>query len=83
VPLVGGPARRFARAASRLQDVLGEHQDGVVAEAWLRGAALSGPSTAFVAGLLAAREREARVTARASWRTGWKALRRKKLRFWT
>ena len=82
-PLVGAPARRFGRAAARLQDVLGEHQDAVVAEAWLRDAARSSPSTAFVAGLLAARERQARADARASWRSAWKALRRKKLRFWT
>jgi CHAD domain-containing protein len=82
-PLVGAPARRFGRAAARLQDVLGEHQDAVVAEAWLRDAARSSPSTAFVAGLLVARERQARADARASWRPAWKALRRKKLRFWT
>jgi hypothetical protein len=63
--------------------VLGEHQDAVVAEAWLRDAARSIPSTAFVAGLLVARERQARADARASWRPAWKALRRKKLRFWT
>jgi CHAD domain-containing protein len=82
-PLVGASARRFARAAAGLQDVLGEHQDAVVAEAWLREAARSGAGTAFVAGLLTARERQARDDARASWRTAWKALRRKKLRFWT
>ncbi len=82
-PLVGVSARRFARAAARLQDVLGEHQDAVVAEAWLREAARSGAGTAFVAGLLTARERRARADARASWRAAWKALRRKKLRFWT
>ena len=82
-PLVGARARRFARAAARLQDVLGEHQDAVVAEAWLRDAARSGAGVAFVAGLLTARERQARVDARASWRAAWKALRRKKLRFWT
>lgn len=81
-PLVGARARRFARAAAGLQDVLGEHQDAVVAEAWLREAARSGAGTAFVAGLLTARERQARADARASWRAAWKALRRKKLRFW-
>lgn len=82
-PLVGARARRFGRAATRLQDVLGEHQDAVVAEAWLREAARSEPATAFVAGLLTARERQARADARTSWQATWKSLRRKKLRFWT
>ena len=34
-PIVGKPARAFAKAAERLQDVLGELNDAVVAEHWL------------------------------------------------
>jgi CHAD domain-containing protein len=35
-PAVGRRARRFARKAGRVQDILGEHQDAVTAEARLR-----------------------------------------------
>ncbi len=35
-PVFGKRARAFAQAAVGLQDVLGEHQDSVVAAAWLR-----------------------------------------------
>jgi CHAD domain-containing protein len=81
-PVFGRPARSFVRAAGELQDRLGEHQDAVVASAWLRETARTYPSTAFVAGLLAAREEEARRRARKSWRPAWKALRRKEPRSW-
>ncbi|MDJ0852734.1 MAG: CYTH and CHAD domain-containing protein, partial [Myxococcota bacterium] len=37
-PLYGVPARELARAARGVQQVLGEHQDAVVARAWLREA---------------------------------------------
>jgi CHAD domain-containing protein len=38
---VGKRARRFAKALAGLQDVLGDHQDAVSAEAWLRSAAFA------------------------------------------
>jgi CHAD domain-containing protein len=82
-PVFGKRARRFAEAAVALQDVLGEHQDAVVAGAWLREAAASTPSLAFVAGELVAIEAEAARHARAIWPVAWRALARKKLRFWT
>lgn len=82
-PVFGKRARRFAQAANALQDVLGEHQDAVVAAAFLREAAEATPSTAFVAGELAALETEAARAARAAWPDAWKALSRKRLRFWT
>jgi CHAD domain-containing protein len=81
-PVFGKEARSFVRAAGKLQDRLGEHQDAVVAAAWLRETAGTYPSTAFVAGLLAAREEEARLRARTSWRPLWKAVRRKEPRSW-
>ena len=34
-PVIGKPARDLAVALARVQDVLGEHQDAVVADAWL------------------------------------------------
>ena len=35
-PAVGKRPERFAKAVAELQDVLGEHQDAVVAGQWLR-----------------------------------------------
>jgi CHAD domain-containing protein len=80
-PVFGKPAAGFAEAAARLQDVLGEHQDSVVARAWLRETAASG-ADAFVAGELSAIEAQAAAAARATWPKVWKALSRKRLRFW-
>lgn len=82
-PVFGKPAKGFAQAAIALQDVLGEHQDAVVASAWLRETARrSGSSQAFVAGELAALEAQAAAAARAAWPAAWKKLSRKRLRFW-
>ena len=81
-PVFGKRARAFAEAAAAVQDVLGEHQDAVVAGAWLREAAVSG-SDAFVAGELATIEAQAAARARERWAPAWKALSRKRLRFWT
>jgi CHAD domain-containing protein len=80
-PLFGKRARAFALAAAGLQDVLGEHQDAVVAGAWLREAGTG--AHAFVAGELAAFEALAARVAREAWPSAWKALSRKRLRFWT
>jgi CHAD domain-containing protein len=79
-PVFGKKAGVFASAAADLQDVLGEHQDAVVAGAWLRHAGTG--EQAFVAGELAALEAEAARHARAAWPGAWKALSRKRLRFW-
>lgn len=78
----GKRARAFAESAVELQDVLGEHQDAVVAGAWLREAARSG-GDAFVAGELAAIEAQAAATSREAVPAAWKDLSRKRLRFWT
>jgi len=80
-PLFGKRARAFALAAADLQTVLGEHQDAVVAFAWLREAA--DDQHAFVAGQLAALEIQAAREAREAWPAAWKALSRKRLRFWS
>lgn len=80
-PAVGGKAARFARALSRLQGTLGEHQDSITAQAWLREAARSS-GTAFVSGELAAMESAAAARARRKWRKNWEAAARKPLRGW-
>ncbi|HYM65934.1 MAG TPA: CYTH and CHAD domain-containing protein [Patescibacteria group bacterium] len=80
-PVVGSAAESFARAAAKLQTVLGEHQDSVTAQAWLRGARVSG-RRAFVAGELIALEHIAAEAARASWPKAWEALDRKAMRAW-
>ena len=80
-PIAGTAAAAFARAAAKLQTVLGEHQDSVTAQAWLRSARTSG-RRAFVAGELIAMEHIAAEDARAKWPKVWKALDRKQLRSW-
>jgi CHAD domain-containing protein len=82
-PVFGKRARAFAEAAAALQEVLGDHHDAVVAGAWLRETAAAEPDLAFAAGQLDALEALAAQDARRRWPGAWKALSRKKLRFWT
>jgi CHAD domain-containing protein/adenylate cyclase class IV len=58
----GAPARRAVDALKRLQDVVGEHQDTVVAEERLRGRARA--RTALAAGRLIERQRDRRLELR-------------------
>jgi CHAD domain-containing protein len=80
-PVLGSAAAGFARAAAKLQTILGEHQDSVTAQAWLRSARISG-RRAFVAGELIAMEHVAAEDARSKWPKTWKTLDRKSLRAW-
>jgi len=80
-PVLGVQAEAFAKATARLQTILGEHQDSVTAQSWLRAARVSG-RRAFVAGELIALEGLAATQARAKWRKVWDALDRKRLREW-
>lgn len=65
------------RRAKALQDVLGEHQDAVVAEERLRTlAAAATPAQALAAGRLVDREQERRAAARAAWPKTWRKLAR-------
>jgi len=67
--------KRVVRHAKRLQDVLGSHQDAVVAEERLRSlAAAAPPDEAIVAGRLAERERARRAEARRRWSKVWRRL---------
>jgi CHAD domain-containing protein len=80
-PVAGAGASAFARMAAKLQTVLGEHQDSVTAQSWLRGSRLGG-RRAFVAGELIAMEHVAAGDAASKWPKVWKALDRKRLREW-
>ncbi|MDQ2959490.1 MAG: CHAD domain-containing protein [Candidatus Dormibacteraeota bacterium] len=73
-PLAGKQLARFAAAVSDLQTVLGDHQDTVVAEAWLREAAGAVPAGSLVAGELIARERAERARLRTEWPAVWRRV---------
>jgi CHAD domain-containing protein len=72
---LGSKGARFAKAASKLQDVLGVHQDAAVAEerirAWADGAGETG-----AAELLIRRQGDRRRDARAELPRVWKTVRR-------
>jgi CHAD domain-containing protein len=82
---VGKPAARFADRAKSLQDVIGEHQDAVVAEERLRALRRTarGASTAFVLGRLVERQRRRRENARARLPRTWKKLERSGRKAWS
>jgi CHAD domain-containing protein len=70
-------AKAVVKRAKAFQDVLGEHQDSVVAEERLRAISQDAPADqALAAGLLIERERARRTGARASWRKVWRELER-------
>lgn len=69
--------KKFVKRAKKLQDVLGEHQDAVVATERLRElAAEATPDQAVAAGRLIEREGERRAEARAAWPKAWTKLRK-------
>jgi CHAD domain-containing protein len=82
-PALGGSAKRFAAAVEAVQEVLGDHQDAVVAGRWLREhlPATDG-GAAFVAGLLVRLEADEADASRDAWPAAWKAAKRPKLRRW-
>jgi CHAD domain-containing protein len=82
--VTGKPATRFIREAKAFQDVLGEHQDAVVAEQRLRAlvSQLGGSATGFAIGRLVERERERRRSSRAAFPEAWKRLERTGRKAW-
>lgn len=68
---LGRPGEKFAVAAKQLQDILGDHQDAVVAEARIRIWASSAPEGRFAAGRLVQVERERVAAARSAWPEAW------------
>jgi len=85
VPAYGADAERLAKAAERVQSVLGEHQDSVVAQGSLRQfgvrAHLDGDS-AFTYGRLHAMEQVCAAESAAEFARTWVEVSRKKLRRW-
>lgn len=81
--VIGKPARQLAAAAAGLQGVLGDMQDAVVAEEWLRRqAGSSPPSQALVAGQLVMLQRQEQAACRTAWSRPWKVASDKSLRNW-
>ena len=82
-PVAGKRATAFATALADLQTVLGDHQDAVVAEAWLRRA-LDGADSAeaLAAGELIALERAEAAAARKAWPKAWAKASAPTLRSW-
>jgi CHAD domain-containing protein len=81
---VGRPAERFVDRVKELQDILGEHQDAVVAEARLRELARETPGRriGFVAGLLVERQHLRREAARSAFPECWAAIQKKGRKAW-
>lgn len=83
--VVGRPAERFVEKAKRLQDILGEHQDAVVAEGRLRELfdGVRGRRAGFVTGRLVERQRARRLAARAEFASHWPKVVRRGRKAWT
>ena len=72
---LGRAGERFVAVAKQLQDILGDHQDAVVAEARIRDwTAASDPASSFAAGRLVQLERDRMTAARAAWPETWERL---------
>ena len=84
-PAVGKKARRFAKQMKKVQSVLGDHQDAVIARQAARdlgiGAHLAGEN-AFTYGLLYERELHAAERRQADARKVWKRASRSRYRRW-
>jgi CHAD domain-containing protein len=83
-PDVARSAEAFARKIKGVQEVLGLHQDAVVAAEEVRTAAglQDDPRFSFAAGRLYEREQTVATESRADFFVRWRALDRKKLRRW-
>lgn len=82
---VGTSAAKFAKTARKFQDVLGRHQDAVLAERYVREfvARLPGERTAFIGGLLVARAHQQREEVRDLFRSAWRRLKRRGKKVWS
>lgn len=82
VPVLGGAAARPARAATALQDLLGEHQDAALAAERVLALAAAhpdDPALVLTAGRLAERERAAVRRARERFPAVWARASRRKV----
>jgi CHAD domain-containing protein len=82
-PVLDRSARRHAKALAALQGHLGEMQDAVVIERWLRDFRETGRSDAFLIGELVGIERAREEWFRATWRERWRRASRKRRHRWT
>ena len=82
--LLGKDGRRVVDAAKQFQDVVGAHQDAVVAEEHIRAALrrARGVGAGLAAGRLIERERQRRAEARADLPQAWKRLKRRAQAVW-
>ncbi len=83
--LAGGKrTKKFAEAAKSFQDVVGDHQDAVVAEERLAVLVprAKSPEAVFAAGRLLERQQRRRVTARRSLPKAWRKLQRQGRKAW-
>ena len=78
------PIGRFIKGAGRLQDLLGRHQDAVLAERYVEGFLKyqGRRQAAFTAGLLAARANQRREEVREEFWPEWKRLKKRGTRAW-
>jgi CHAD domain-containing protein len=74
---LGAAGERFVTAAKKLQDILGEHQDAVVAEDWLTRFGDASPESEDVVARLVDQERKRRRKARRGWQEAWDRLLRR------
>jgi CHAD domain-containing protein len=79
LPIAGKQGRKVIASAKKFQDVVGAHQDAVVAEERIRTALrrARGVGTGVAAGRLIERERARRLEARKALPDAWKQLRQR------
>jgi CHAD domain-containing protein len=83
VPAFGKAASRFADGIATVQDALGEHQDAVVAVAWLAKTAHEcTPTEAYAVGMLAQIERDTAAVARDAFPKTWRKASKRSRREW-
>ncbi len=84
-PVIGSDARRFARRMKRVQTLLGDHQDSVIARRQERELAVSATragENAFTYGVLYEREVESAGRAEAKAVNAWKRAAKPGMRSW-
>jgi CHAD domain-containing protein len=82
-PIVGRQARRTAKTAKQVQNLIGGHQDAVVADHWLRAQLDGGTAWAhFASGQLSADQIRRKRRVRRQWPKARKQLRRPKVKRW-
>ena len=84
-PASGQPAKKFARQMKKVQSVLGDHQDTVIARLAARDLGISAHlagENAFTYGLLHEREHDQAERLQARVRTVWKKASRPRHRTW-